>query len=380
MMVKRILILLLCGFLGSTCAFWQSTINTGLEGMRRAECQSIARSQLKNQFKSYCKVGRITVIGLDVGRGLFRLPNNQLSFNGNVLRTSDVTFMTEQDGYGSIVAKFNGAVLKCSGHGAMKQKTCVIPRANRPWSGQITVTVFGTGGYNPSTSYYMRGTPVCLNSGYDGDNCDTDINECEKYKDKRLCQWQNGCVNTLGSYRCTCPAGFKVSVKDFRLCDPDPPQIYSKPVTLTAMFGATTVLPCQHKAQPLAIVKWQLGSRVIAIKQANGATQTINDAKLTVRQDGGLVIKSVAYGDAGDFFCVVLNIRFLASVKHTLKVESVPLMDVQHLISGNYTKQHAYHVGDNVTIDCQVIAMPVPVISWTKNSQALQTTQRLKVG
>lgn len=58
---------------------------------------------------------------------------------------------------------------------------------------------------------------------------------------------------------------------------------------------------------------------------------------------------------------------------------AVPLMDVQYLVSGNYTTQHAYRVGDNVTIDCQVIAMPVPSISWSKDSQTIQQTQRVKV-
>lgn len=121
--------------------------------------QSIARSQYNAQFPHYCKVGRISVIGLDIGGGLFRLSNSQfMSFTGNVLRTSDVTFMTEQDGYGSITAKFNGAVLQCSGFLGMKRRTCVIPRAMRPWNGRITVTVFSTG-YNPSTSYSMIGTP-----------------------------------------------------------------------------------------------------------------------------------------------------------------------------------------------------------------------------
>lgn len=123
------------------------------------------------------------------------------------------------------------------------------------------------------------------------------------------------------------------------------------------MFGATAVLPCQHKPQPLAVIKWQIGSRVIAIKQANGkklnilpfhgcilrffeslyeeswitylvnncnvagATQTIDDTRLTLQQDGDLVIKSIAYGDAGDFYCIVINNPFMANVKHTLNVE-----------------------------------------------------------
>jgi hypothetical protein len=52
-----------------------------------------------------------------------------------------------------------------------------------------------------------------------------------------------------------------------------------------------------------------------------GATQTIDDKRLTVRQNGDLVIKAVVYGDAGDFDCVVVNNPFIAYIKHVLIVE-----------------------------------------------------------
>lgn len=74
------------------------------------------------------------------------------------------------------------------------------------------------------------------------------------------------------------------------------------------------------------------------------------------------------------------NKVYKLKISNFFPLTAIPLVDVQHLISGNYTNQHAYRVGDNVTIDCQVIAMPVPVISWTKDSLALQKTQRAKVG
>ena len=48
----------------------------------------------------------------------------------------------------------------------------------------------------------------------------SDINECVVHKDKQLCAWKQGCVNTHGGYKCKCPPGYKVSIRDFRLCDP----------------------------------------------------------------------------------------------------------------------------------------------------------------
>ena len=39
------------------------------------------------------------------------------------------------------------------------------------------------------------------------------------HKDKVLCAWKDGCVNTHGGYKCKCPPGYKVSSQDFRLCE-----------------------------------------------------------------------------------------------------------------------------------------------------------------
>jgi len=84
------------------------TIYKGVEGMRRARCAYLRRSSLNHQFPWYCKPGRVIVKYLNVGVGWFQ--TNSFSFTGNVLRSFDVQFVTEQDGTGSIVAKFNGAI------------------------------------------------------------------------------------------------------------------------------------------------------------------------------------------------------------------------------------------------------------------------------
>lgn len=48
-------------------------------------------------------------------------------------------------------------------------------------------------------------------------NCE-DINECEYYKDRRPCPSNAECMNTIGSYRCHCKAGFKNELNDDRKC------------------------------------------------------------------------------------------------------------------------------------------------------------------
>lgn len=105
------------------------------------------------QFPSYCKPKRLTVKYLNVGFGWVQ--TNGFSFYGNILRTTDVQFITEQDGYGAFFAKYNGAILKCQGFAAYKRKKCTIPKNLRPWGGVITVSMWGP----PSSSFRLNGKP-----------------------------------------------------------------------------------------------------------------------------------------------------------------------------------------------------------------------------
>ena len=115
--------------------------------------QQLRRSQANVQFPNYCKPGHVSVMYLDVGQGWVK--TNRISYNGAAMRNADVKFVTEQDGTGKILAKFNGVKLKCDGVFSMKRKTCTIPRALKPWSGTITVEI----GRHPSTRFQMSGTP-----------------------------------------------------------------------------------------------------------------------------------------------------------------------------------------------------------------------------
>lgn len=54
-------------------------------------------------------------------------------------------------------------------------------------------------------------------------------------------------------------------------------------------------------------------------------------------------------------------------------------MDAQFLVNGKHTRSHVYRVGDNAIIDCHVIAMPVPTVTWSYGQQTITTTARTKV-
>ena len=105
------------------------------------------------QFPYYCKPGQVKVIYVNVGQGWVK--TNEFSYHGVVQQNADVKFITEQDGTGQIVAKFNSVILKCDGIPSRKRKTCTIPRTLSPWSGTITVKI----GQHPGTRFLMSGTP-----------------------------------------------------------------------------------------------------------------------------------------------------------------------------------------------------------------------------
>lgn len=49
----------------------------------------------------------------------------------------------------------------------------------------------------------------CNNTGFSGNHCETDINECET--GQHQCGLKIHCKNTLGSYRCECSSGYELS-------------------------------------------------------------------------------------------------------------------------------------------------------------------------
>ncbi|XP_067685379.1 uncharacterized protein [Haliotis asinina] len=62
----------------------------------------------------------------------------------------------------------------------------------------------------PDHSHYTcdlhTGAKMCF-EGWKGDNCNQDIDECTE--DDHICQHGGTCINTQGSYECTCVAGMK---------------------------------------------------------------------------------------------------------------------------------------------------------------------------
>lgn len=111
----------------------------------------------QRRYASYCKLTSLRIIGLDVGSGRFMNIRNIYSFTGLVLRSYDVRFLTEQNGFGNIYARFNGQRVSCSGLAQSRFKTCTVSRRLHPWSGRFTVEVLGKS--HPSAGFSMAGKP-----------------------------------------------------------------------------------------------------------------------------------------------------------------------------------------------------------------------------
>eukprot|EP00057_Strongylocentrotus_purpuratus_P014002 XP_011668476.1 PREDICTED: fibrillin-1 [Strongylocentrotus purpuratus] len=62
-------------------------------------------------------------------------------------------------------------------------------------------------------------TCECTGTGFEGTNCEIDINECLRTDADYPCDADNGdCTNTLGSYMCTCNPGFETDSSDPSAC------------------------------------------------------------------------------------------------------------------------------------------------------------------
>uniref|UniRef100_A0A8C8SUF0 Fibulin 7 n=1 Tax=Pelusios castaneus TaxID=367368 RepID=A0A8C8SUF0_9SAUR len=104
-----------------------------------------------------------------------------------------------------------------------------VCQANGSWTGDAPqCKVFSTCSSNPCQNGAICVAGVnqykctCAH-GWTGDNCQyqtqTDVNECEVYKLEgapRLCM--HACINIPGSYRCSCPSGYKL-LGDGKSCE-----------------------------------------------------------------------------------------------------------------------------------------------------------------
>ena len=53
-----------------------------------------------------------------------------------------------------------------------------------------------------------------------------------------------------------------------------------------------------------------------------------------------------------------------------------PLM---FLVSGKHTTSHMYRAGQDLTVDCQVVGLPVPTVTWSHGQQLITPSARREV-
>ena len=56
-----------------------------------------------------------------------------------------------------------------------------------------------------------------------------------------------------------------------------------------------------------------------------------------------------------------------------------PFMSVKSLVNGKHTTSHMYRTGEDLTVDCQVVGLPVPTVTWSHGQQLITPSARRKV-
>lgn len=72
----------------------------------------------------------------------------------------------------------------------------------------------------------------------------------------------------------------------------------------------------------------------------------------------------------------IVNRRVICSTTFFNNIAK-PLM---FLVSGKHTTSHMYRAGEVLTVDCQVVGLPVPTVTWSHGQQLITPSARRKVG
>ncbi|KAM9176553.1 hemicentin-2 [Mergus octosetaceus] len=168
-----------------------------------------------------------------------------------------------------------------------------------------------------------------------------------------------------GTYFCTAASVAGFSSRQVQLSISTKPRIsvngsrgISAPVTILAVRGQETTLPCEAQGSPPPLVAWSRESRPLPLPSA----------RYSVLPSGSLRLAEPQEADSGLYTCTATNAVGNASVHYSLRVQAPP-----KLLIGDGESHLTAVANESLRIRCRASGVPVPRIQWLKDGLPLGT-------